>query len=428
MRKPTSRWGILLALLCWPALSLRAEETSRPAQNGQPSAPGTTFTREQAIQYALSHSPLLGAARQRIAAAQGNLQSARAIPPAEVNLGPTFGADVGQSPIVTQTLEISGRLGARTGVARKELTAIEREVEVAQLDLIRDVSRAYYDLAQFQQSLTLFNEVADIVRRTRNSVQKQVDTGALPAQDAIKAETELARAESDVIRIEAEVKTRQIVLNTVIGRNAEAPVTAAEPVTFTPVPADQTTLVNQATTRRPELAAAEARVVAARENVRLQRADYRPDLGVSLLANTSIGSSDFYNPRAMGIGVNLIFPLFDTGRIRGRVRQAEAIVREQEANRDQARLNVLRDVGEAYARVKATESLVKRYEQDILPRTQDLLNKAQFGYERGGATLLEYLEAQRTYRNTRSEYLGVLGDNARARAELERAIGERAKP
>jgi cobalt-zinc-cadmium efflux system outer membrane protein len=84
---------------------------------------------------------------------------------------------------------------------------------------------------------------------------------------------------------------------------------------------------------------------------------------------------------------------------------------------------VSRDVGDVYARVKATEVVVTRYEQDILPRAQDLLNKAEFGYSRGGATLLEYLEAQRTYRNTRFEYLAALADNARSRAELERAVG-----
>ena len=96
-------------------------------------------------------------------------------------------------------------------------------------------------------------------------------------------------------------------------------------------------------------------------------------------------------------------------------------MREREAVQAQARLDVLREVGDALARVRATETLVRRYDQDILPQSQDLLNKAQFGYERGGTTLLEYLEAQRTYRNTRAEYLDILGDNARARADLERA-------
>jgi cobalt-zinc-cadmium efflux system outer membrane protein len=348
-------------------------------------------------------------------------------PPLEASVGPSIGGE-SATPVLTQVFETSGRRGPRTGVARNELAAVEREEDVTRLDLVRDVSRAYFDLAQSEQSVTLFTEVVDIVRRTRDSVKKQVDVGEIPAQDLIKAETELARAESDVTRARAQVETNRVLLNTLIGRSAEAPLTAAEPLTFAPVSADQAALVAQATSQRPEFALAEARVAAARENVRLQRADYRPDLGVSLLQNTNVKSEDFLRPRSTGVGLGLIFPLFDTGRIRGRVRQAESQVREQENLRAQARLDVSRDVGDAYAQVKATETLVTRYERDVLPQSQELLNKAQFGYERGGTTLLEYLEAQRTFRNTRAEYLTVLGDNARARAELERATGQGPNP
>jgi cobalt-zinc-cadmium efflux system outer membrane protein len=391
------------------------------APSGPAGAPEATLTRAQAVQYALAHSPLLGAAQERVTAAQGNLRSAGALPPPEVSLGLTVNGETG-TPLLTQVFEISGRRGARAGVARNALAAAGSEAAAARLDLVRDVSRAYYDLAQAQQGLVLATQVAEIVRRTRDSANKQVEVGAIPAQDLVKTETELARAESDEVRARTEVQTRGIVLNALMGRPAEAPVQAAEALVFAPVPADQAALIAQAE-GRPELLAAEARIAAARENVRLQRADYHPDLSLSLLQNTNVNSSDFLSPGATGVGAGLVFPLFDTGRIRGRVREAEAQVREQESLRAQTRLAVLRDVGEAYARVRATETFVTRYAQDILPRGQDLLNKAQFGYERGGTTLLEYLEAQRTYRNTQLEYLAVLGDNARARADLARAVG-----
>ena len=118
-----------------------------------------------------------------------------------------------------------------------------------------------------------------------------------------------------------------------------------------------------------------------------------------------------------------MFPIGDTGRIRGQVRQAEAQVREQEQLREQTRLIVRRDVRTAYAQIKVTADLVLRYERDILPQADDLLKKAQSGYANGGTSLLEYLEAQRSHRDTHAEYLGILGDNARARADLDRAVG-----
>ena len=221
----------ILCLFLWlcllPASRLPAQQTKSGSLPTDPVGAQTILTRAQAVQFALDHSPLLGAARERIAGALGNLQSAKAFPPAEVNIGPSFGGDLGAVPLVSQTLEISGRRGARTGVARGELTSTQREGDTTRLDVIREVSRAYYDLAQTQQTLTLFTEVAEIVRRTRDSVKLQVEKGMLPAQDLIKAETELARAEADTARAQSDVTIRGIALNTAMGRDAEPALTSS---------------------------------------------------------------------------------------------------------------------------------------------------------------------------------------------------------
>lgn len=416
-------WPMLLAVsLGRPA---RAEEALRQERATLPTP--AAMTRTQAVDFALLHSPLLSAANARVASAQGSLQSAGAPPPPQLAPSISVGGE-GRTLVLAQTIETSGRRGPRRRVALSELSAAERSGDVARLDVVRTVNRAYSDLAQAQQRQVLFTEVAGIVRRTRDSIRKQVEVGANPAVDLLKTETELARAESDGVRAEAEKETNRAVLNTVMGRAADAPLEASEPVAFVPVPLDSAALTQQASAYRPELGAAEARVSAALENVRLQRADYRPDVNVGLLEDTNLSGRSFLNPRSTGVSVGLSMPLFDTGRIRGQIRRAEAQVREQEALREQARLDVLREVGSALASVRATEMLAGRYDKDILPRSQELLNKAEFGFQRGGSNLLEYLEAQRTYRNTRSEYLIILGDNARARTELERAIGGPLRP
>ena len=419
--KPIRYLYVWLCIL--PGARVTAQDSrsdNLPAQLGSGVA---ALSRAQAIQFAMAHSPLLGASRERITAARGNLQSAKALPPAEVNIGPSFGGDLGAVPLVSQTLEISGRRGARLGVARGELASTQREADTTRLDVIREVSRAYYDLAQAQQTFALFTDVAEIVQRTRDSVKLQVAKGTLPPQDLIKAETEVARAEADVARAQSEVTIRGISLNFAIGTDLGSSLSTSEPLAFVVVSSDQAALLVQAADQRPELAAAESRILAAAENVLLQRADLRPDLSVSLLQNTSVSSREFLSSRSGRIGVSLVFPLGDTGRIRGKVRQAEAQAREQEHLRDLTRLIVRRDVRTAFAQTNVTAALVVRYERDILSRADDLLKKAQFGYTHNATTLLEYLEAQRSHRDTHAEYLGILGDNARARAELERAVG-----
>ena len=144
---------------------------------------------------------------------------------------------------------------------------------------------------------------------------------------------------------------------------------------------------------------------------------------MNLHQDTSAGSPDFFASRSARIGLAIVFPFGDTGRIRGKVREAESQVREQEQLRNQTQLIVRREVVTAYTQLIVTSTLVQLYEQSILPQADDLLKKAQSGFSTGETTLLEYLEAQRTHRDTHIEHLGILGDNSRARAELERAVG-----
>ena len=164
-------------------------------------------------------------------------------------------------------------------------------------------------------------------------------------------------------------------------------------------------------------------IEAAKANVSLQSSDLRPDLDVSLLGNTNVRNKEFMKPRTAGLGLGLTFPIFDTGRIRGRVREARSEVRASEHDLEEIKLLVSREVADAVSRVQTTQALAARYQGEILPGAKDLLSKAEFGYSRGALTLLDYLEAQRTYRATQTEYLTALTENAKARADLDRAVG-----
>ena len=83
---------LFLWLCLLPAARLLAQETKSGSLPPHPDGSAAMLTRAQAIQFALDHSLLLGAIRERIAGALGNLQSAKAFPPAEASIGPSFGA------------------------------------------------------------------------------------------------------------------------------------------------------------------------------------------------------------------------------------------------------------------------------------------------------------------------------------------------
>ena len=322
-----------------------------------------------------------------------------------------------------QTIEISGRLRARSAVARHELQVVQKQYEATERDLTRDIRAAYAELVAAQSALVVAIEVTDVIRRLRDSIQRQVEVGEVPAQELVKADIELLRAELETVRTRNSLDRASQAFNVTIGRAVELPATASEPMTFAPLAAELGELLAEALQSRPEIAGAQSAVKAAQANVALQRSDFRPNLEISLLQNTDVRSSDFFRVKSTGLSLSLAFPIFDTGRIRGRVREAESQVRAFEFVLINTRLLVSQDVTDAFSRVRTTETLVSVYLDAILPGAQDLLSKAEFGYGRGASTLLEFLEAQRTYRATQLEYLVALTDNAKARADLDRAVG-----
>ncbi len=384
--------------------------------------PQTEFTLDEAIAFGAANSPVLAAAKAQVDAGRARLTSARSWEPLHLDPGVSIGGEEAVA-VVTQTIEISGRLRARSAVARHGLQVVQRQYDAAERDLTRDIRTAYADLVEAQSALVVATDVTDVIRRLRGSIQRQVEVGEIPAQELIKADIELLRAELETVRTQSSLDRASQAFNVTIGRAVELPATASEPTTFTLLVAELGDLLAEALLSRPEIAAAQSAVMAAQANVGVQRSDFRPDLELSLLQNTDLRSPEFYSLKSTGLSLSLAFPIFDTGRIRGRVREAEAQVRAFEFVLLDTRLLVSQDVTDAFSRVRATETLVSVYVDSILPGAQELLSKAEFGYGRGASTLLEFLEAQRTYRETLLEHLVALADNAKARADLDRAVG-----
>ena len=384
--------------------------------------PQTEFTLDEAIAFGAANSPVLAAAKAQVDAGRARLTSARSWEPLHLDPGVSIGGEEAVA-VVTQTIEISGRLRARSAVARHGLQVVQRQYDAAERDLTRDIRTAYADLVEAQSALVVATDVTDVIRRLRGSILRQVEVGEIPAQELIKADIELLRAELETVRTQNSLDRASQAFNVTIGRAVELPATASEPTTFTLLVAELGDLLAEALLSRPEIAAAQSAVMAAQANVGVQRSDFRPDLELSLLQNTDLRSPEFYSLKSTGLSLSLAFPIFDTGRIRGRVREAEAQVRAFEFVLLDTRLLVSQDVTDAFSRVRATETLVSVYVDSILPGAQELLSKAEFGYGRGASTLLEFLEAQRTYRETLLEHLVALADNAKARADLDRAVG-----
>jgi cobalt-zinc-cadmium efflux system outer membrane protein len=127
------------------------------------------------------------------------------------------------------------------------------------------------------------------------------------------------------------------------------------------------------------------------------------------------------NPQSLGLTLSVPLPLFS--RNQGEIAKARALLARAEDAARAAEAGVSHDVTAAHARYAAAAEKVARYDGGALARAERSLAVSERTYRSGDRSLLEFLEAQRTFIAVRSDYLDTMYELRAARLELEQAVG-----
>jgi len=178
------------------------------------------------------------------------------------------------------------------------------------------------------------------------------------------------------------------------------------------------------------------------EELRRLAMDNRPDLKAAMqsvdkaqtdhrlaIANGSVDptfSADFARnppiPVYFGIGVSIPLRIFD--RNQGEKLRTEQDITRNERLRDAATAQVFSDVDSAYATIESNLTLLRPYREVYLKEAVEVRDTVSFAYTRGGASLLDFLQAQQDYRSTRLNYLNLVGSYLTAAAQVNLAVGQ----
>jgi len=130
----------------------------------------------------------------------------------------------------------------------------------------------------------------------------------------------------------------------------------------------------------------------------------------------------FANPFAnetMGGNVSIPLRIFD--RNQGEKARTQIDIGRNERLRDAAEAQVFSDVDSAYVTLVSTLNLLRPYRDTYLKLAEDTRNRISFSYQNGGASLLDYLDAEKGYRDTRLAYLNLIGSYLTAAAQMNMA-------
>jgi cobalt-zinc-cadmium efflux system outer membrane protein len=172
---------------------------------------------------------------------------------------------------------------------------------------------------------------------------------------------------------------------------------------------------------RPDLRAAALSVQQAETNFKLAEADGStdPTIGVWFTHNGSFNNPDALN--TIGASVNIPLRIFD--RNQGEKLRSKIDINRNEKLREGTETQVYSDVDSAYATLASNITLLKPYKRQYLEQAVRVRDTILFSYQHGGASLLDFLNAESEYRTVELSYVNLIGSYLTAAAQMNLAVG-----
>lgn len=147
------------------------------------------------------------------------------------------------------------------------------------------------------------------------------------------------------------------------------------------------------------------------------------DLSIAVSRNARVHNEEAPAPPFIGVTAGIAIPLKFSNFNKGAIRAARYRERQAEAQYQQALLQVQTEVVQAYRNYQSFAEQVGHYENGLLRQAREVMDGKIYSYNRGEVSLLEVLDAQRTYDDVQARYIEMLFNNSSALVELERSAG-----
>jgi outer membrane protein, heavy metal efflux system len=422
-----------------PAQSAPAQAPTTQPTPALPPAPlpAVRITLDEAINRAFTHSHVLKAAETTIHQAQAEEITANLRPnpvlSGDSQFLPLFG-NPPNSPTSTTLDQLSqfdvgiGYLIERGGKRHHRLQAA-RDVTAQTRSTVLDNQRtiAFNVAQQFivallaDSNLQFAQQGLDSFQRTVTISEERYKAGDISQADYLKIKLQLLQFQTDVsaaqvARVQALATLRQLMGYTAVPQNYDV----AGDLAYTPVNQNEDDLKALALRTRPDLIAAQGGLTASKSAYELERANGKRDVNVAFNFSHVAGYS------SGSWFANMELPIFN--RNQGEIARTRYAITQAQENAYAASDIVLTDVESAYAAVSTNQQVVQLYLGGYLKNAQDSRDISEYAYKKGGASLLDFLDAERSYRATELAYRQALASYMTAVEQLKEAVGTRNLP
>ena len=395
----------------------------------------TSIDLDKAIELALAHNHSLKATRTQISQNQAQEITANLRP------NPVFGADSQFVPFfspqdfsgtnvdqvqqfdvgLSYLFERGHKRQHRLQAARDQTAVTRAQVADTERTLTFNVAQQFISVLLAQSALQLAEEDLKAFQQTVDISQEQFKAGYIGEGDYLKIRLQLLQFQNDVssaklARVQAMVGLRELVGYDALPENFDV----IGDLTYQPLRTGLDDLKLQALRERPDYKAAQLGVTAAQSQIQLAKANSKVDVTGTYNIDHVAGETT--------ASIFASFPLAIFDRNQGEIARTKYALTQSQEQQQSASDAVLSDVANAYAAVRSNDEVVQLYTPGYLKQAQDSRDISQYAYKRGAASLLDYLDAERSYRAIQLAYRQSLASYMTSIEQLKEAVGTRNLP
>ncbi len=395
----------------------------------------TRISLDQAIDLALAHNHSLKAARTLILQNQAQEITANLRP------NPTLGVDSQFLPFFSpqdfsgenlnnvQQFDVGlgylferGHKRQRRLQSARDLTAVTRaQVADAERTLAFNVGQQFVGVLLAESTLQFALEALKGFQQTVDIGEAQLKAGFIGEGDYLKIKLQLLQFQTDVSSARLARKQALVGLRGFLGYNAvSADVDVVGDLAFQPLKGNLEDLQARALRERPDFRAAELGIAAAQSQILLAKANAKVDV------NGTYDFSHVSGESTASLFANFQLPIFN--RNQGEIARTGYALTQAQEQQQSASDTVLSDVANAFEAVSSNKEVVQLYTSGYLKQAQDSRDISEYAYKRGAASLLDYLDAERSYRSVQLAYRQALASYMTALEQLKEAEGTRDLP
>ena len=392
------------------------------AFGSQPQESGEAITLARALALTLERSPALTAFSWDIRAAEARILQAKLVPNPEISWdGEDFTRAGVQSAtesmqntlVLSQLIELGGKRSSRVREAQFDRRAAEWDYQVKRLEVMKATSLAFIDVLSGQRKVSLAEENVQLAEREIPVTQKRLEAGKASNVELIRANTEVATTRIELTEATHELEAARVNLAAQWGaKKATFASVSGNLEQLRPIPSLES--LKAKLQANPELAKWTTERQRREATLSSARAEGHPDLTVNA-GPRLLGAS--HADMSLVAGFSIPLPLWN--RNQGKIAEAEANVAKTSDERAAAEAEAYAELNEAYQTLQRAAEEVRMLRDTVLPGAKSVIDQSTEGYSTGRFSQLDVLDAEKSYIETRTQYIRALSDFQKAAAQID---------